>query len=64
MPRVICWQVDCLHNADGRCRAEEVEYDPVDGCLTSEPRVELQDSQDADDAGWGRGRVYLRGHQL
>ncbi len=46
MPRVVCWQLDCLYNADGRCRAEEIEYDPADGCLTMQPR---QSSTDADD---------------
>ena len=39
MPRVICLQLDCLHNRDSRCRAEEIEYDPNDGCLTMEPRL-------------------------
>jgi len=41
MPRVICLQLDCLYNRDGRCRAEEIEYDPNDGCLTMEPRLDL-----------------------
>jgi hypothetical protein len=49
MTRVICLQLDCLHNRDSRCRAEEIEYDPDDGCLTMEPRLELGAAERAED---------------
>jgi hypothetical protein len=58
MPTILCWQTDCLHNADGRCRARQVEYDPVDGCLTLDPRIEFLDSDDADDEDRAHGRVH------
>jgi len=48
MPRVICWQKDCLYNVHGRCRAEEIEYDPDDGCLTQEPPLDTQEVDDVD----------------
>ena len=64
MPKVICWEMDCLHNTDGRCRADEVEYDPYDGCLTLEPQLDFQDSDDLDDAGSGGGQMYLRGQEV
>jgi hypothetical protein len=46
MPRIICWQTECRYNVDGRCRAQEIEYDPADGCLTVELR---EDAEEADD---------------
>ncbi len=60
MPRVICWQLDCVHNIDGRCRSAEIEYDPNDGCLTMEPRVglgaPLTSEEEEEEEGWeGRG---------
>jgi hypothetical protein len=59
MPRVMCYQTDCLHNADGRCRADEIEYDPVDGCLTLEPRLEVLESDDNDEEDWAERRQRL-----
>jgi hypothetical protein len=58
MPLVICWQLDCLHNIDGKCRADEIEYDPSDGCLTMEPHLHLDDSEDAED-NWDREGMRL-----
>ena len=49
MPTVVCWQLDCLFNADGQCRAERIEYDPADGCLTVEPRLESTDADDEEE---------------
>jgi hypothetical protein len=49
MPVVVCWELDCLHNIDGRCRAAEIEYDPADGCLTMEPRLQLDDVEDEEE---------------
>ncbi|MBM4432186.1 MAG: hypothetical protein FJ026_17830 [Chloroflexi bacterium] len=59
MPRVICWQMDCLYNVDGRCRAEEIEYDPADGCLTTEPRPGLDDLDEDEEEGWQRSGMHL-----
>ena len=58
MPRVICYQEDCLHNIDGRCRSEEIEYDPSDGCLTMEPRLQLSDLEDEEEE-WDRQGMSL-----
>nr|MBC7245855.1 hypothetical protein [Chloroflexota bacterium] len=64
MPKVICWQTDCLYNVDGRCRAEEIEYDPADGCLTMEPRTELDDSEDEEEEEhWERRGMHLLGEE-
>jgi len=57
MPRIICWQMDCLYNVDGRCRAEEVEFDPADGCLTMEPRAESEDAEEEEH--WERRGMHL-----
>jgi len=38
--------VDCLYNANGKCRAVEIEYDPSDGCLTMEPRAGLEETEE------------------
>jgi len=59
MPKVICWQTDCLHNVDGRCRSAEIEYDPDDGCLTMEPRLNLEDQDEEEQEDWERGGMRL-----
>jgi hypothetical protein len=58
MPTVRCWQLDCLYNADGSCRAEEIEYDPAEGCLTMTPRPGVGDADDEEDS-WERGGLRL-----
>jgi hypothetical protein len=45
MPKVICYQMDCLFNVDQKCRAQEVEFDPVDGCVTAELREEGEEQE-------------------
>jgi len=60
MPKIVCWQMDCLHNVDGRCRAAEMEYDPIDGCLTMEPRPDLNDAEEEPE---GRGGMHLLGDE-
>jgi hypothetical protein len=57
MPRVVCWQADCLYNVDGKCRAVEIEFDPVDGCLT----MALRDGTDEveEDDTWERGGMHV-----
>ena len=60
MPRIICWQMDCLYNVDGRCRAEEIEYDPGDGCLTMQPRA---DAEEPDEEAWEGGGMHVLGDE-
>jgi hypothetical protein len=60
MPRVTCWQMDCLYNANGKCRAVEIEYDPADGCLTMEPRSGADEPEEEEDTdGWERRGMHL-----
>jgi len=39
MPRVRCYQTECVYWKAGFCQAREIELDPEGGCLT----VELED---------------------
>jgi len=57
VPRIICYQMDCLYNVDGRCRAQEIEYDPADGCLTTELREEGDDVEEEER--WEKGGMHL-----
>jgi len=57
VPRIVCYQMDCLYNVDGRCRAQEIEYDPADGCLTTELREEGDDGDE--DERWEKGGMHL-----
>jgi hypothetical protein len=60
MPSVVCWQMDCLYNVDGKCRAVGIEYDPSDGCLTMEPRAEIEEAEEEESEHWeGRGMHLL-----
>ena len=63
MPRVICWQRDCLHNLHGRCRAEEIEYDPDDGCMTQEPLLNPDEADDSDEDSWEMTGRLLQGDE-
>jgi hypothetical protein len=56
MPTVTCWQLECLYNVDGKCRAADIEFDPEEGCLT----VEMRDGDDDDgDVDWDGGGMHL-----
>jgi len=57
-PGITCWQTDCLYNVDGQCRAEEIEYDPSEGCLTMVTRLVPEDSEDEER--WELGGMHLR----
>jgi hypothetical protein len=61
MPKIICWQTDCLYNVDGHCRAHEIEYDPVDGCLTTELREEGDEVEGEEK--WEKGGMHLLGDE-
>ncbi len=36
MPRVRCYQMECVYWKGGFCQAAEIEVDPDEGCLTFE----------------------------
>ena len=57
MPRIICWQLDCLYNVDAKCRAEEIEYDPADGCMTLQLREPAEEVEEEE--GWERGGMHV-----
>jgi hypothetical protein len=59
MPRVVCWQTDCLYNANGKCRAVEIEYDPSDGCLTTVPRSGAEEVEEEDGERWEKRGMHL-----
>ena len=60
MPRVICWQLDCLYNVDGKCRATEIEFDPADGCQTMQPRADADEADEEEGEAWeGQGMHLL-----
>ena len=44
MPRVRCYQMECVYWKGGFCQAREIEVDPDEGCLT----FELEELADAD----------------
>lgn len=56
MPKITCYQTDCLYNVDGHCRAQEIEYDPVDGCLTTELR---EDGDESGEEHWEKGGMHI-----
>jgi len=51
MPRIICRYDVCVFNKKSRCTAEEIEYDPDQGCLTAQTREEFEGAVD-DEEDW------------
>lgn len=49
MPRIICRYELCVFNKKQRCTAEEMEYDPDQGCLTAQTREEFAGVIDDED---------------
>lgn len=49
MPRIICRYDVCVFNKKSRCTAEEIEYDPDQGCLTAQTRDEFAGIVDEDE---------------
>ncbi len=43
MTRIRCRERHCTFNKNGICASEEIEYEPDAGCLTMEPREDLED---------------------
>jgi len=58
MTRIRCRDRRCNFNKNGICASDEIEYEPDAGCLTMEPREDVEEEEweeedladDADDA--------------
>lgn len=46
MTRIRCRERHCTFNKNGICASEEIEYEPDAGCLTMEPREDLEDEEE------------------
>jgi hypothetical protein len=53
MTHIICRATTCLFWEQGVCTAEEIEYEPDDGCLTFQDMGDLDMEVDDDDFSWG-----------
>ncbi len=49
MTRIRCRDRHCTFNKNGICASEEIEYEPDAGCLTMEPREDLEDDVEWED---------------
>ena len=45
MTRIRCRDRRCVFNKNGICTSEEIEYEPDAGCLTMEPRADVDDDE-------------------
>lgn len=46
MTRIRCRDRRCVFNKNGICTSEEIEYEPDAGCLTMEPREDVEDEEE------------------
>ena len=46
MTRIRCRDRRCVFNKNGICTSEEIEYEPDAGCLTMEPRADVDDDEE------------------
>ena len=46
MTRIRCRDRRCVFNKNGICSSEEIEYEPDAGCLTMEPRADVDDDEE------------------
>jgi hypothetical protein len=46
MTRIRCRDRRCVFNKNGICTSNEIEYEPDAGCLTMEPRAEVDDEDE------------------
>ncbi len=46
MTRIRCRDRRCIFNKNGICSSEEIEYEPDAGCLTMEPREDVEDEEE------------------
>ena len=44
--RIRCRDRRCVFNKNGICSSEEIEYEPDAGCLTMEPRADVDDDEE------------------
>ncbi len=49
MTRIRCRDRHCLFNKNGLCISEEIEYEPDAGCLTMEPREDVDEEEEWDE---------------
>jgi hypothetical protein len=54
MTHIICRASFCLFWDDGVCTAEEIEYEPDNGCLTLQDagELDLDEEEEEDDLDW------------
>jgi hypothetical protein len=60
MTRIRCRDRRCVFNKNGICSSEEIEYEPDAGCLTMEPRADVDDDEeewDEDDEEMGEASL-------
>jgi hypothetical protein len=46
MTRIRCRDRRCTFNKNGICSSEEIEYEPDAGCLTMEPREDVEEEEE------------------
>ena len=46
MTRIRCRDRRCIFNKNGICSSEEIEYEPDAGCLTMEPREDVEEEEE------------------
>jgi hypothetical protein len=46
MTRIRCRDRRCVFIKNGICSSEEIEYEPDAGCLTMEPRADVDDDEE------------------
>ncbi len=46
MTRIRCRDRRCIFNKNGICTSEEIEYEPDAGCLTMEPREDVEEEEE------------------
>lgn len=49
MTRIRCRDRRCTFNKNGICTAEEIEYEPDAGCLTMEPREDIEEEEEEEE---------------
>ncbi len=49
MTRIRCRDRRCNFNKNGICTSEEIEYEPDAGCLTMEPREDVEEEEEWED---------------
>ena len=55
MTRIRCRASACLFWEHGICGAEEIEYEPDEGCLTFQDMIDFLEDMDVDDPDWEAG---------